>query len=666
MNWKQHKLIQQSRQFLDIIILLVLVLVRIFSPELTLSAILGLLFFFLPGYSVTRFVFRNGKNDYITTITYTVMISLCILPLIGNLVQIVSFLSSYTILLAILVFSLPFLLICDTNPITRKEEKQEIENEKNVFYKGMAFFGSIAVSLGLYLQASLGVVAPRGVDIYAHMYMANSIITTGKLVFKPDLNVLSNFHHFLFAELSLLTGLDVLTTGLIAQTMLGAVVAISMFYFTQYVTGSLTASFMSVVLFIAGPPIVNVDLTVYFWYFHAMWVAMSILPFALAYVHENIMNNKSRSISLAPIFIVALFLYHLTVGLMFTGIIVLDFLLLLLKFRKKFVVLNFAKMVFLSFCLSAVLTIPFFVNITNPFKHVYTQGGLQTLYTMFFGVSEQMFISPLVGWSFFERILSDFMSTIVPLIVIGVPGLTYLFIKRSNSFVLIFSCVLVGLIGLFQPWFGLAFMPQRFSRPLLMTVSTLAGASLSLLMVIPRIRFRKHGKSIKIRVGISKQSSGSFALLFLTFSFVFLYSYLVFYSPAKEAVLAAELMIYEDDLAAIKWIDENIPKNSKILMDQYFQFFFVGITERKPLFDIVAGKPKYMLWDVYPVNVYIGRTDPIEVDVDYIVVSPWCYTNWIFVGKEYFDQHENLTRIYEHNFTRYDTTVTYAVYEAIK
>ena len=653
MNWKQHKLIRKSRQFLDIIILLVLVLVHVVSPELTLKAILGLLFFFLPGYSVTRFVFRNGKNDFTTTITYTVIVSLCVLPLIGNLVQIITFLSSHTILSAILVFSLPFLLICDTNPIGKKEQKEEVENEKNLFYKGMAFFGSIAVGLGLYIQASLGVVAPRGWDIYGHMYVVNSMISTGKFVFQPGLNVLSNFYHFLYTELSLLTGLDVLTTALVSQTMIGAVYAISMFYFTHRITGSLTASFISAVLFIAGPPIFNVDLTSYFWYFHPMWVAMSIFPFALAYVHENIITNKNRSISLAPILIVALFLYHLTVGLMFAGIMMLDFLLLLLKFRKKFLVLNFTKMVVLTFCLSSVLTIPFLVNITNPFKYVYPQGGLQTLYTMFFGVSGYMFTSPLKGWDFFAEVFSSFVKEILPLIIIGVPGLVYVFLKRSTSFILIFSCVLTGLIGLLQPLLGLAFMPQRFSAPLIIFGSTLAGASFSLLTVIPYIRFRKHGKSIKIKVGISKRSSSGFTLLFLTFSFIFLYSYLVFYSPAKEAVVATPV-VGEDDLIAIRWMDENIPRNSKILTDQYLEFFFTGITARNHLFSITAEKPLYEIWDVYPVNVYIGLTDPLEVDVDYIVISPWSFT-W---GKKYFDQHENITQIHEYG--------EYVVYEVIK
>jgi len=669
MNWKQDKFVRKSRQFLDIIVLLVLVVVHVVSPELTLKAILGLLFFFLPGYSVTRFVFRNGENDFITTITYTVMVSLCVLPLIGNLVQIITFLSSYTMLLAILVFSLPFLLVCDRDSIGKKEEKQEIEDEMNMFYKGMAFFGSIAVGLGLYVQASLGVVAPRGYDIYNHMYVANNMISTGKLFFQPNINVLSNFHPFLYAELSLLTGLDLLTTAIIAQTMMGAVFAISMFYFTHYVTGSLTASFISAVLFIAGPPIYNADLTRYFWYFHPMQVALSIFPFALAYVHKSIVNNKNRSISFASLLIVALFLYHLAVGLMFANIIILDFLLLLLKIRKKFVVLNFTKMIVLTFCLSSVLTIPFLVNITNPFKHVYTQGGLETLYRMFSGYSTRLFTSPSKGWGFFTQVVSSFMKEILPLIMIGVPGLVYLFLKRFNSFILILSCILVALIGLFQPWLGLAFVPQRFSGPLTVFGSTLAGASLSLLMVIPHIRLRKHGKSIKIRVGISKRNSSNFTLLFLMFSFIFLYSYVVFYSPAKEAVLAADLELQADDLVAIKWIDENIPRNSTILMDQYFQPFFVAITGRNPLFSITSREPFWMIWDVYPVNVYIGQSDPLEVDVDYVVVSRFCFTTSSFVGKEYFDQHEGLVNIFELHYSHYVPTLRtpyYAVYEVIK
>ena len=181
-------------------------------------------------------------------------------------------------------------------------------------------------------------------------------------------------------------------------------------------------------------------------------------------------------------------------------------------------------------------------------------------------------------------------------------------------------------------------------------------------MVIPYIQFRKHGKSIKIRVSVSKRTSSGFALLFLTFSFTFLYAYLVFYSPAKEAVLAAPLHIGENDLIAIRWIDENIPRDSKILMDQYLEFFFTGITGRNPLFSITSGRPFYTIWDIYPVNVYIGQTDPLKVDVNYVAVSPWSFTR----GEKYFDQHENLTRIYEYSFTKHDTNVKYAVYEVIR
>ncbi len=662
LNWKQHKLIRKSHQFLDIIILLVLVLLHVTSPESTLKTILGLLFFFLPGYSVTRFVLRNGKSDYITKVTYTVMVSLCVLPLIGNLVQIVTFLSSYALLLAILVFSLPLLLACDTNPMGKRAENGEVENEENVFYKGMAFFGSIAVGLGLYLQASLGTVAPRGWDIYDHMYVANNIISTGKLVFHPSLNVLSNFHHFLLAELSLLTGLDMLNTALLGQTMLGALFMISIFYFARCITGSLTASFTSTVLFIAGPPILNVDMTRYFYYFHPMWVAFSIFPFVLAYVHETLVNRRDRSGSIAPLFIVALFLYHLTVGLIFVGIILLDFLLLLLKFRRKSLVFSFGKMAIMSLCLSSAILIPFLFNITNPFKHVYPQGGLQTIYTMFFGISGYQFVAPSMGWDFLAEVFSNFLKGILPLIIIGVPGLAYLFLKKSNSFILIFSCVFTGLVGLGQPLFGLAFMPERFSEPLILFGSTLAGASLSLAIVIPNMLFRKYGRSIKIRVGISKPGPSGFILLFLTFSFTFLYGYIVFYSPANEAVLdTGALHIYEDDLIAIRWIDENIPRNSRILMDQYLQIFFTGITGRKPLFSISSEKPFWMIWDVYPLSVYKGQTDPLKVDVGYIVVSPWSTGS-----TEYFNQHANLTRVFEHSFIRYETNVSYAVYEVIK
>jgi len=668
MSQNQHKAIHKIRQFLDIIILLILAATHTFSPEPMLKVVLGLLFFFLPGYSVTRFVLRNRKKDFTTPIIYTVLLSFCVLPLIGNLVQIVTLLSFYSILLAVLVFSLPLLYFCDKNPPVRKEE-QDINGEETLFYLGMAFFGSIAVGVGLYVQAALGVVAPRGYDIYEHMYVANGIISTGRLVFQPNINVMSNFHHFLYAELSLLTGLDLLTTGIVAQTLMGAVFSMSMFYFARYVTGSLTASFTSAVLFIAGPPIYSVGLKSYFWYFHPMWVALSIFPFALAYVHENILNNKNKSASLAPILIVALFLYHLAVGLMFVSIIAFDFLLLLLRFRKKFLFVNFGEMAVLTVCLSSVVTIPFLINVTNPFKYVYPESGLQTLYNMFFGYSKYLWTSPQKGWDFFADVFSRFSREILPLVIIGVPGLVYLFRRRSASFILILSCVLTALIGLFQPLLGLSFMPQRFNGLLIMFGSTLVGASLSLLASFPHIRFRKRGKSIKVKVGLSKRSSSSLALLLLTFSFLFLYSYIVFFSPARGAVLAADLEIHEDDLTMIQWLDENIPRDRKILMDQYFQFFFVTITGREPLFSITSEESLWQLWNVYPVNVYIGQSDPLEVDVDYIVISPFCFTTTPFVGKEYFDQHEGLVNIHELKVSHYvptQRTPYYAVYEVTR
>jgi len=665
MSPNQPKTTHKIRQFLDIIVLSVLAVVHVFSPEPMLKAVLGLLFFFLPGYSVTRFVLRNRKEDFTTPIIYTVLVSLCVLPLIGNLVQAVTLLSSHTTLLALLLFSLPLLYFCDKNP-TVKAKEQAVEGEKNAFYLGMAFFGAIAVGVGLYAQAASGVVAPRGYDIYNHMYVVNGMISTGKLVFQPNINVLSNFHHFLYAELSLLTGLDLLTTAIVAQTLMGAVFPMSMFYFTRHITGSLTASFISAVLFIAGPPIYNAGLKNYFWYFHPMWVALSILPFALAYIHEVILSNKNKGVSLAPLLVIALFLYHLAVGLMFVSIIVFDFLLLLIRFRKKFLVVNFGEMAVLAFCLSSVVTVPFLINVTNPFKYVYTQSGLQTLYEMFFGYSRSLWTSPSKGWDFFVDVFSGFSREILPLIVIGVPGLVYLFRRRSTSFILIFSCALIGLFGLFQPLFGLAFVPQRFSGPLIMFGSTLVGASLSLLAAVPHIRFRKQGKSIRIGVGLSKQSSSGLALLVLTFSFIFLYSYVVFFSPARGAVLAADLEIHEDDLAMIRWINENIPRDRKILMDQYFQFFFVSITGREPLFSITSEKPLWQLWNIYPVNVYIGQSDPLEVDVDYVVISPFCFTTTPFIGKEYFDQHEGLVNIHELKVSHYvptQRTPYYAIYE---
>lgn len=664
MSWKQGRLIQQFRRFLDIFISTALALIYATSAEPTLKAALGLLLFLLPGYSIAKFVLDGERTDFSSMITFTVVLTLCVMPLVGYLVQVVTFLSSYTILVAVLMLSVPLLLVSETKLMSKEKVEHGVNDGNHMLYKEMAFLGALAVGLGLYLQSSIGVVAPRGEDIYRHMYMINGMISTGKFLFIPDVNVVSNFYYFLYAELSLLTGLTVLSTGVLAQTMLGAIYAMSIFYFANYVTGKLTASFISSALFVAGPPFLTGGSTAYFWYFHPMWVGMSIFPFALAYIHKTLIDDENKNTNLSPLLISTAFLYHLAVGLMLVAILVLDFLLLLLKLRKKLLIVRFLKMLVLAFFVSLVLVAPFLLNVTNPFKYVYPEGGLQTLYSMFFAVSRYAFTSPSGGWPFFANMLSDFVKTTLPLLVVGVPGLIYLLIKRVNWSILILSCLFVGLMGVFQPWLGVSFVPQRFTSPLTMFGSTLIGASLSLIMVVPNIQIRKYGRLIKIKVAMSKGKLSGLTLSLLMLSYILLCTYLVFYSPAREAVLSAELLIGQDDLVALNWIDENTPRDSKILMDPYLQTFFAGIKGRSPLYSLTADKSFSELWGIYPVNVYIGETDPLKVDVDFIVISRWCYTTWYFVGKEYFDRHEGLKQLYEYQGSL--PRGLYAVYQVTK
>ena len=659
------------RKFWDIMVILVLVLMWAF-PEPILKTVIGLLLFFLPGYSLARFLFLYGKRDVTDFIIYTTIISFCLIPLLGNLVQVLIGLSSYSLLLASLVFSLPLLVFADVKLIRVEEIKTEVKNGNNTFPKAMAFLGAVAIGLGLYIQSSIGTVAPRGWDIFAHMNTVNRMITTGKAVVLPDLNMVSNFYHFAYAGLSLLTGLDVPSTGVLGQTMLGAVFVMGIFYFAHSISGSPTASFTSAVLFIAGPPIYS-NAQEYFWYFHPMYVALAVLPFALACVHEALSGDTKRSLGLSSLLICTVALYHLTVGLILFLIMIFDFVFLLIKSRRKVLILDFLKISLVAFSFSSILTIPFLLNLTNPFKYVYPQGGLQTLYTMFFGVSTLIQSSRTYGPEFLAKVMSDFVQTILPLLLIGVPGLVYLFIKKRSSFILILSCLLTGLLGLLQTLIGLAFLPQRFSEGLTLFGPVVVSVSLlSLGFYLKALRgfLKRRVERIKISLKMPAFSLPKVLTLMLVFwLYISLYSYIVFYSPAKNAVLAAELEIKENDLIALKEIDQRVPKDSKVLMDQYLQLFFRGITGRNPLYILPGTVSYYSRWSLYPVNVYIGRTDPSSIDVDYIVISPWCYTTSNFVGKQYFDKNENLARIYEYaveSGPQAAYTGFYAVYKVIK
>lgn len=651
------------RRFMDVIAISIMVLLYVLFPQSAMTAILGFLFFFIPGYSVARFLLRREKFDFVSATAYVLTISLAINPFLGNLAQFVAFFNSYTILLAILIFSLPFLIISDLNP-KRKESEKETKNKTNRgLLRTLAFLGAVFIGFGLYLLASWNVAVPRGFDIYGHLYVINNLMSTGKAVFRPDVDMLSNFYTFTYAEVSLLTGMDVLRTGLLLQTLLGAVFAISIYYFAEYISGSSLAAFVSAALFFVGPPI-YANMSSYFYYFHPMWVAVALLPFVLTFVHKNLLTGSVENTSLSPVLIIAVFLYHLTVGLMFSAILMIDFISLIAIYRRKKLGASLGKLVASTLLISSFLTVPFLVNISNPFRYVYPAGGLQTLYAMFFGWSTFQFTSPSGGWQFFSAIVQEFLISVLPLLAVGIPAMVYLFLKKRDSFTLIFSGVIVGVLGIVQPWLGLAFLPQRFIQPLLIFGSTLVGFLVSRLVVIPRFQFIKRKNLIKIRILLSRQRIGRLGLLILLLCYIAATSYILLYSPVRRAMPDSEIYLTYEDVAVIRWINDNVPKEAKILMDQYLQFYFTGITGRPRLFSITSEKPIYAVWNVFPVNVYIGQTDPLKADVDYIVISRWCYTTWSFVGKEYFDQHEGLKEIYEYQGS--SPFSLYAVYQVTK
>jgi len=411
----------------------------------------------------------------------------------------------------------------------------------------------------------------------------------------------------------------------------------------------------------------------YYWYFHPMYVALAILPFAAAVFHEALSRETKRGLGLAALLITAVALYHLIVGLFLFFIVFFDFIFILIKQRKRAVVVDFSKIVLVTLSLSAVITIPFLVNLTNPFKYVYVQGGLQTLYTMFFGVSQFVLVSPTKGPGFLAAVIAEFRSNILPLLLLGLPGLLYLAIKKRASFLLILACLLTGLLGVLQPIIGLAFMPQRFSSGLILFGSVMVGATLlsakfyfNALRTFVAKRMEKTRFHPKLpKVSLPKGST----VVAGVWVFILFYSFIVFFSPAQSAVLSAELEIREQDLIAIKEIDRLVPRDSKVLIDHYLQFFFTGITGRNPLYSISETISYPDQWAIYPLDVYAGVTDPVAAGLDYIVISPWCYTTSQFIGKAYFDEYEDLVQIYQLHVERGPTasyTGYYAVYRVIR
>jgi hypothetical protein len=322
------KLYSVFRRFWDVAVLLVLALLWL-VPEPLLRIPLGMVFFFLPGFSITRLLSVHDRKDIVDFLIHTTMISFAAIPLLSNLVQILVQFSSYSLLLGILVFSIPILILSKTESERNRTPETPATEGNNTLQKAMVFMAALAIGLGLYVQASLGTVSPRGWDIFAHMNNVNRIISAGGAVLVPSVYTLSNFYNFSFASLCLLTGLDVALVGVIGQTMLGALFMMGIFYFAHSITKSPTASLIGAVLFIAGPPFYT-SMKTYYWYFHPMYVALAILPFAAACFHEALSRETKRGLGLSALLIAAVALYHLIVGLILFFIVFFDFAFLLI------------------------------------------------------------------------------------------------------------------------------------------------------------------------------------------------------------------------------------------------------------------------------------------------------------------------------------------------
>jgi hypothetical protein len=164
---------------------------------------------------------------------------------------------------------------------------------------------------------------------------------------------------------------------------------------------------------------------------------------------------------------------------------------------------------------------------------------------------------------------------------------------------------------------------------------------------------RRRGGRIKIKLKMHAISlPKGFTLMLIISIYIAFYPYIVFFSPTKDAVLAAERNVRENDLIAIKDIDKIVPKDSKVLM-----------------YSLPETIDFYQQWSYYPVNIYIGRANISTISVDYVVISPWCYTTSAFVGKQYFDQNANLTLLYELSVERGSQaayTGFYAVYKVLR
>ena len=516
--------------------------------------ILSILLCTIPGYAIFISFLNNGKYDFVQTFTISLVLGLSVIPIILLFFSIINLELNGTIIY--------FLIFCCVLIILYNYIKNNsdfcLKKQLNASLDTASILIICIFLTNLLIKLSINgnQIVPLGTDSYAHAMITSLIFENGGIPksYMPYISIDNFTYHFGFHALSgyitWVTGSEIANSVLIAETLLIALPPLTIYVLGLCLTNDKKTAIIAafIVSFISIFPAYYLN-----WGRMTQIMGLTILPILIAVLLTNLNKNSYRPMFASSILLSGLFLSHYRIFIMF-----MYFLLVMGIFDtlRKNISMNKIQNLFVLFVLFTAITCPWMLNLFNNSNFIKTVNVGE----------DSTRISPEYYYSLdrVHYLHSDYSNY---LFVIGgsfaylliVAGMLFGFYKKQNEIILLSFWILMLLIFSNPYWLDLPISGLidfiTVLSVLWMPISIICGYLICGLL--DKNIFRK------------KEVIFIFMILVVTSS-VFSQTQLI--RPSTQYV-------FEPDIDAMYWINENTKDNSNFLISSAKSIGFVEATD---------------------------------------------------------------------------------------
>ncbi|WP_340817893.1 hypothetical protein [Methanolobus sp. WCC4] len=525
--------------------------------NITLLLILSIMLCIIPGYAIFSSFLNNENYDFIQTFTISLVLGLSATPIILLFFSIIDIKLNRTIIYSLILCSILIISYnCSKNNVISCLNKQlKISFDKASIIMISIFLTNLMIKLFI----NNNQIVPLGIDSYAHVMITsliveNESIPKSYMPFMPIDNFTYHFgFHALSGFISWVTGAEIASSVLIAETLLIALPPLTIYVFTLSLLKDKKTALISafIVSFISIFPAYYLN-----WGRMTQIMGLTILPILITVLLTNFDKNSYHHIIVSSILLSGLFLSHYRIFIMFMYFLLLIFISDVLG---KNISMEKIQKIFVLFVLFTAITGPWMLNLFDNSNFIKTVNVGE----------DSTRISPEYYYSLdrVHYLYSDYSN--------------YLFvIGESFAYLLIFAGILLGFykkqneIILLSFWI---FVLLIFSNPhwldfpingLIDFITVLSVLWVPISIICGYLICSLLNKTILGKKEINFIVS-IIILLIVTSSIV---SQIQLIKPSSQYV-------FEPDVDAMCWINENTKENSQFLISSEKSIGFVEASD---------------------------------------------------------------------------------------